>query len=130
MIILDGILFRRNKKINQKTILLPVAFQKYYCKIVFNVINIANYDIIFEIFWLKKYKSRIDWKQKIIRLKYNYIIDLIFLYQLNTVEDEEKNKKLSEENTTSNLQNKYFKKQNSNIITIRIGQPEQKASIK
>ena len=56
LIILDGILFRRNGEINQKTILLSVTFQKYYCEMIFDIVDIANYNIIFEIFWLKKYK--------------------------------------------------------------------------
>ena len=48
--ILDDILFKKNRKIDQKTILLPVAFQKYYYKIIFNIVDIANYNIIFKIF--------------------------------------------------------------------------------
>ena len=52
LIILDSILFGGNREINQKTILLSVIFQKYYCKIIFDVVDMANYNIIFEIFWL------------------------------------------------------------------------------
>ena len=63
-------------------------------------------------------------------MRYDYIIDLIFLYQLNTVEDEEKNKKLSEKNITSNLKNRYFKKQNLGTTAIKTKQPEQKINIK
>ena len=50
MIILNSILFEKNKKINQKTILLSVIFQKYYYKIIFDVVDMANYNIIFGIF--------------------------------------------------------------------------------
>ena len=80
MIILNGTLFEKNRKINQKTILLPIIFQKYYCKIIFNVIDITNHNIIFGIFWLKKHGPRINWKYKIIRLGYNYIIGSALLH--------------------------------------------------
>ena len=38
-----------NNWINEKIILLSVIFQKYYKKLVFNIINITNYDIVLEI---------------------------------------------------------------------------------
>ena len=98
-----------------------MAFQRYYCEIIFNIIDIANHDIVFGIFWLKKYGSQIDWKQKIIRLRYDCVIGPIPLYQLNTVEDEGKNKKLPEENATSNPQYRYSKKQSSGTTATRIG---------
>ena len=55
MIILDGILFRENKKINQEIILLLLVFQKNYYKIIFNIIDIVDYNIIFK-FLAKKYR--------------------------------------------------------------------------
>ena len=120
MITLNGTLFKENREINQETILLSVAFQKYYCEIVFDVVDMANYNIVLGILWLKKYRPRIDWKQEIIRLGYNYIIGPIPLHQLNAVEDKKKNKKLPEENAISNPYNKYSKKQNSGMTATRI----------
>ena len=90
----------------------------------------ANHNIIFGIFWLKKYGPRIDWKQKIIRLGYNCVIGPAPSHQLNIVEDEGKNRKLPEKNAISNPKNRYSKKQSSDTTVTRIKQPEQKTSAK
>ena len=49
-----------NRQINTETILLSVAFQKYHKKLVFDIINIANYNIVLGISWLKKYNLQIN----------------------------------------------------------------------
>ena len=48
------------RQISNETILLLVIFQKYYKKLIFNVINMANYNIILEILQLKKHNSLIN----------------------------------------------------------------------
>ena len=57
MITLDDILFGGNREINQETILLPVAFQKYYCEMVFDVVDMANHDIVFGITTYRWYRE-------------------------------------------------------------------------
>ena len=42
-------------QISTETILLSVIFQKYYKKLIFDIINIASYNIVLEVLWLKKY---------------------------------------------------------------------------
>ena len=97
---------------------------------IFDVIDIANYDIVLGIFWLKKYGPRIDWRQEIIRLGYDCVIDPISSYQLNAVEDEGKSRKLLKEGAISNPQNRYSKKQSLGTTATRTKQPEQKISAK
>ena len=44
---LNNILFGNNSRwISTETILLPIVFQKHYKELVFNIINIINYNII------------------------------------------------------------------------------------
>ena len=39
-----------------------MIFQKYYKELIFNIIDIINYNIVLEILWLKKYNLQINWK--------------------------------------------------------------------
>ena len=58
---------------------------------MFDIINIASYNIVLRILWLKKHNSQINWKQKIFIMKYKYVLDSESHHQLNTI----KNKRTS-----------------------------------
>ena len=61
LISLNNILLgNNNRQISKKTILLLIVFQKYYKKLVFDVVNIANNNIVLKISWLKKYNPQIN----------------------------------------------------------------------
>ena len=71
-----------------------MVFQKYYEELVFNVINIANYNIILRILWLKKCDPQINWKQKILIMEYEYIFNSEPHHQLNMIRDERRSRKI------------------------------------
>ena len=45
-------------------ITIHLSIQKYHENVTFNVIELINYDIIFDISWLRRNNSQIDWKKK------------------------------------------------------------------
>ena len=49
-------------QINTKTIPLLMTFQKYYKKLIFNIINMISHDIVLRVLWLKKHNPQINWK--------------------------------------------------------------------
>ena len=49
-------------QISSEIILLLMIFQKYYKKLIFNIFNMINYDIVLEVLWLRKYNPQINWK--------------------------------------------------------------------
>ena len=61
LISLNNISLRNNQRqINKKIIFLSVVFQKYHEELIFDVINIINYNIILRILWLRKYNPQIN----------------------------------------------------------------------
>ena len=46
--------------IDSKTIPLPIAFRQHYKKIVFDVTNMASYDVVLSMPWLAKHNLVID----------------------------------------------------------------------
>ena len=54
---------------------------------VFNIIDIVNYNIILGISWLKKYNPQINWKRETLTMEYECILDSKSYYQLNIVKD-------------------------------------------
>ncbi len=50
VVINKKLLFNKNRKINKETKLLLIAIQQYYKKLIFNIVKIAIYNIVLEIF--------------------------------------------------------------------------------
>ena len=70
-----------------------MVFQKYYKKLIFNIINIINYDIVLGILWLKKYNSQINWKKEILIMECKYMFDSESYYQFNIIKDKKRSYK-------------------------------------
>ena len=51
-------------RVNKRTLSLTVRIQGHEKKFVFNIIDLADYDIILGDPWLKKHNPAINWKQK------------------------------------------------------------------
>ncbi len=45
-----NLLLDRNKRVDRETKSLPIAIQQYYEKLIFDIVRIATYDIVLEIF--------------------------------------------------------------------------------
>ena len=76
LVSLNSMLFGNNSgQINKETILLSVIFQKYYEELIFDVVNMANHNIVLEISWLKKHNSQINQKREILTMEYKCILD-------------------------------------------------------
>ena len=50
MIINKNLLLNKNEKINTKTILLSIAIQQYYEKLIFDIVQMITYNIVLKIF--------------------------------------------------------------------------------
>ncbi len=51
LIVVDrNLLSDRNRKVDKKTKLLSIAIQQYYKKLIFNIVRIAIYNIVLEMF--------------------------------------------------------------------------------
>ena len=58
---LNNIFFNNDQRwISKGIILLLVVFQKYCKELIFDIINIINYNIVLKVLWFKKYDSQIN----------------------------------------------------------------------
>ena len=97
----NDMLLRNNSGwISIEIILLSIVFQKYYKKLVFNVVNMASHNIVLGVLWLRKYNLQINWKWETLTIKYECVLDLESCHQLNTVKDEGTSWKKQPKNVT------------------------------
>ncbi len=89
LIIVDrNLLSDGNRRVDEKTKLLPIAIQQHYKKLIFDIVEIVTHDIVLEISWLKQHNSEVDWSIRELRFKqYNYASSIQSIYRQHSIID-------------------------------------------
>ena len=64
----DGLILSTGR-VDEETTSLPVAIQRYYKEITFDVVGIATYYVILGMPWLNKHNLEINWKTGVLKIK-------------------------------------------------------------